>query len=80
MRIRALSQFKPHRSRNKKLENFEGQGTEAKVIPHSTVTSFLIILGVILEWLTSQILKSLHFILAQSGNSVTATACPLKST
>ena len=24
-------------------------------------------------------LKSLHFILAQSGNSITATACPLKS-
>ena len=24
-------------------------------------------------------LKSLHFILAQSGNSIIATACPLKS-
>ena len=26
------------------------------------------------------LLKSLHFILAQSGNSIIATACPLKST
>ena len=25
------------------------------------------------------LLKSLHFILAQSGNSIIATACPLKS-
>ena len=27
----------------------------------------------------SSSLKSLHFILAQSGNSIIATACPLKS-
>ena len=28
---------------------------------------------------SGNVLKSLHFILAQSGNSIIATACPLKS-